>query len=240
MKEVSKIYRVVSTSSERYVISNILTTMETTTSSKFESVYQKYSGRPLAGDFVMLDENNKISIILKRKTEFCAESIDKRGRRIDLLASNVDQVFVVISVNRSFELSKLSRLVKICRLNKLNHAILVTKIDTVLYPNEYIDYLKSHFTDVNIIATSLETGEGLDKIAGLIKNRTTIFIGPQDGGKSSIIQYLVNGSKNFEKRIKTPCRIILFRLWCGNYRHWKYKNFRGCNREVYEWKKKIS
>lgn len=158
---------------------------------------------PAVGDYanVSIDkyENCIIKNVINRKNCISKKSVDrtnenyKKGKK-QILAANVDIVFVVTSLNNDFNIAKLERLVLVGMESKSKVAFLLTKADlcTENEINEYIILLKERFFDYPVFIISTINRTGIDKLKTIWKeNETAVFIGSSGVGKSTLINYLL-------------------------------------------------
>lgn len=151
---------------------------------------------PAVGDFVVIDElpENQAVIreILPRKTLIKRKSVGKN--EVQVIATNIDVAFVVESVNRDFNLNRLERYFAIIQDGEIKPAIILNKSDLISKEelNDKISQIKNRFPDIDIIVTSANRGDGLDKLKKFIeKEKTYCFLGSSGVGKSSLINNLL-------------------------------------------------
>lgn len=155
------------------------------------------SGRedfPAVGDFVgvvILDNNQAIiKIVLPRKTVIKK----RRGKNIQIIAANVDNAFIVESVDRDFSINRLERYCVLCLQEKIEPVVIINKID-LISPGELalkLQEIRHRLPEVDVISTSVSNSDGLDELKSSIKKGTTYcFLGSSGVGKSSIINKLI-------------------------------------------------
>jgi len=111
-----------------------------------------------------------------------------RGERLEqIIASNIDQIFIVVSVNEpEFNNKLLDRFIAIAESANVEPIIIVNKADLGV---EKIQNILSIYTDIgyNVIVTSVTQNLNIDKIKKNVENKTSIFWGASGVGKSSLI-----------------------------------------------------
>ena len=158
---------------------------------------------PSVGDYVDISidkyENCIIKNICNRKNCISKVSVDrtnenyKKGKK-QVLAANIDVVFVVTSLNNDFNIAKLERLVLVGTESKSKVAFLLTKADlcTESEIEVYEILLKERFPDYPVFVISTFDKTGIDKLKTIWKeNETAVFIGSSGVGKSTLINYLL-------------------------------------------------
>jgi ribosome biogenesis GTPase len=153
---------------------------------------------PAVGDWVAVttyDGNTHAIIqeILPRRTVLVRKTPGKRTES-QIIATNMDSVFILQALDREFNPRKLERYLVIVRESGAIPVILLSKED--LCPAEIIplivDEAKVVASNVPVIAYSIYKNEEIAYIASFIKPGLTFcLIGPSGVGKSSLINRLV-------------------------------------------------
>nr|MBC8383984.1 ribosome small subunit-dependent GTPase A [Candidatus Cloacimonadota bacterium] len=145
------------------------------------------------GDFVNVDisENPRIEEILPRKNHISRFSEDSFQKEI-IIASNIDQIIVTTSCKEpDINYSLIDRYICSAQIRNIKPVICINKIDLAENKKEIeknIDFYKNF--GYFVILTSAETGEGLEKLKHILKEKDSVFSGHSGVGKSSLINYL--------------------------------------------------
>ncbi len=150
---------------------------------------------PLAvGDHVKISINNdgtgNVEEILKRKNHLIRQATHgKRGNHI--LAANIDYAFVVQSINKpKLNEGFIDRFLVTCEAHHISPIIVVNKMD--LAKESDLKYLVD-FTEVyeklgyKILFTTIKDTDSINELAFLLKDNTSVFIGPSGVGKTSLL-----------------------------------------------------
>jgi ribosome biogenesis GTPase len=151
---------------------------------------------PAVGDWVALDpgaagERWVIQRVLPRRTAVVRRSPGDRRLPSQVLAANVDVVFVVTSMNADFNLRRLERYLAVAWESGGLPVILLSKADLANDAGSFIADVLSVAPGVDAITVSAVTGEGLTEVRRhLGAGRTVVFTGSSGVGKSSIVNAL--------------------------------------------------
>ncbi|HSX11063.1 MAG TPA: ribosome small subunit-dependent GTPase A [Chlamydiales bacterium] len=144
------------------------------------------------GDFVRFSEEGSISHIEERYS-FLART-DISGRKEQLIAVNIDQAIISISVvNPELKPALVDRYLIAAEKGNIHPIIVVNKIDLLEEaPAEeqerYREFIAS-YEKLGLKVLSISTTEriGLDALRAILKDKTSVFSGQSGVGKSSLI-----------------------------------------------------
>jgi ribosome biogenesis GTPase len=150
---------------------------------------------PAVGDWVALEsdtsEHGLIQRVLSRRSAVIRRSPGDRRLPSQVLAANVDVVFVVTSMNADFNPRRLERYLSVAWESGATPVVLLSKSDLVDDPDGFRIAAEAVAAAVEIIPVSVVTGDGLDAVrAHLGAGRTVVFTGSSGVGKSSIVNAL--------------------------------------------------
>lgn len=150
---------------------------------------------PKVGDWVAVkllpnEEKAVIQAILPRRTRL-SRKLAGRDTTEQILATNVDTVFLVAAADAGFNLPRLERMMVMAHDSGARPVVLLNKIDLC-------DDLDSRLAEAAtvagtspVLAVCALTGRGVKKLSGLIApGNTVVFIGTSGVGKSSLINRL--------------------------------------------------
>ena len=155
---------------------------------------------PAVGDWVALEplaesgaagDHRLIQRVLPRKTAVVRRSPGDRKMPSQVLAANVDTVFVVTSMNADFNVRRLERYMTVAWESGAWPVVLLSKADLATDREAFLAEAAAAAPGVEIIPVSAVSGEGLDDVrAHLGDGRTVVFTGSSGVGKSSIVNAL--------------------------------------------------
>ncbi len=152
---------------------------------------------PAVGDYVMLsyqegDSRAIIHQVLHRKSTFKRTAVGV-SHQSQIIATNIDVVFLCMSLNNNFNLSRLERYISLAWDSGAKPVILLTKSDLA---GDKLQELMLQVEGValytDIITTSIYDEELVDKFKPFLgEGITAAFIGSSGVGKSTIINRLL-------------------------------------------------
>jgi ribosome biogenesis GTPase len=159
------------------------------------------SDYPAIGDFVMLDENDGNSVIhhiLTRKSAFIRKAAGTSNND-QVVAANVDTVFICMSLNKDFNLRRLERYISIGWDSGAVPVVVLTKSDLCGNIDDIMNDLDEVALGLEIIITS-SLKDDYENIKKYIKyGQTVAFIGSSGVGKTTLINKLI-GEDIFETK----------------------------------------
>lgn len=166
-------------------------------SGKFRFAAKALSDYPAVGDFVMLDRNEDIGgnaiihHVLARKSAFIRKAAGTSNDE-QVVASNIDTVFICMSANNDYNLRRVERYLGIAWDSGAVPVIVLTKADLCEDLPQKLSELDRVACGVDVLVTSSLTTDGCDPVQSYLGSGKTIaFIGSSGVGKSTLINKLV-------------------------------------------------
>lgn len=155
---------------------------------------------PVAGDWVIMIEN-VISNVLPRKNALSRGAAGGHGKqkaqptREQVIAANLDTVFIVCGLDRDFNLRRIERCLTLIYNCGLNPAIILTKADLHIYPEKFISEVETVAFGVPVYLVSAKDSLGLAQLEEyLAPGQTITLIGSSGAGKSTLVNRLYGKS----------------------------------------------
>nr|WP_317940964.1 ribosome small subunit-dependent GTPase A [Sporosarcina thermotolerans] len=147
---------------------------------------------PAVGDWVLVErmpgeDRGIIHAILPRTSLFSRKSA---GSTISeqIIAVNVDIVFLVMSMNHDFNARRLERYLVAAYDSGATPVVVLTKKDLSEAPQYYIEQAEIIAPGADIYSVSNTTGEGIEPLTDLLKGgKTAALLGSSGVGKSSLV-----------------------------------------------------
>lgn len=188
-------------------------------SGKLRFKVKNVSDYPAVGDFVMIDRTEDISgnaiihTILTRKSAFIRKAAGTSNDN-QIVASNIDTVFICMSLNNDFNIRRIERYLGIAWDSGAKPVIVLTKSDLCKDLSEKLTEIDTVAMGVDVIVTSSMSEDGYLPIKSYLGSGKTIaFIGSSGVGKSTLINKVIgeniletNGIRNDDKGRHTTTR----------------------------------
>ncbi|GGD29617.1 ribosome small subunit-dependent GTPase A [Pontibacillus salipaludis] len=163
---------------------------------------------PSVGDWVVLTlqvEEGKAMIhkVLHRFSKFSRKE-PGQGSDEQIVATNINTVFLVISLNKDFNLRRIERYLITAWESGAKPVIVLSKSDICEEIYEKIIEVESVAIGVPIYTVSAHKGEGMDNLKKYcIDGETIALLGSSGSGKSTICNYLYGSYKQKVSAIRT-------------------------------------
>lgn len=176
-------------------------------SGKLRYEAEEREGFPAVGDWVVLAprlENNRAIIkgILPRKSKFSRKVAGKKVEE-QIVATNIDTVFIVSSLNNDFNVRRLERYLTQVWDCGANPVIILNKADLCQEITEKIAEVEAIAFGVPIHVISCLTRSGIEELSEYISDGITIaLMGSSGVGKSTLINMLLGEERQQTKDIR--------------------------------------
>lgn len=191
-------------------------------SGKYQYEANAPSDYPTVGDYVMADlTDGSIAVIhhlLPRYSVFLRKAAGS-ARQEQVVAANVDTLFLCMSLSNDFNLRRLERYLSVAWDSGSNPVIVLTKADLCEDVPVKLAQVERVVFGVDILVTTAVKTDGYEKVLPYVKpGKTVAFIGSSGVGKSTLINRLLGeealatgGLRNDDKgRHTTTHRELLF------------------------------
>lgn len=155
------------------------------------------SDYPAVGDFVMVDRKDEIHgnaiihHVLTRKSAFIRKAAGK-AHDVQVVAANIDTVFICMSLNNDFNLRRLERYISITWDSGAVPVVVLTKSDLCDEVSDRLGEIQKIAIGLDVVVTSSMTGDGYRAIMKYITpGQTVAFTGSSGVGKSTLINRIL-------------------------------------------------
>jgi ribosome biogenesis GTPase len=142
---------------------------------------------PTTGDWVALrmEPAPAVDVILPRWS-----SLEREGQ---LLAADIDVVFVVAGLDRPLNLNRIERELVLAWDSGARPVVLLTKADAVPDADVLEKTVAARAVGTHVVLTSASSGLGVDAVLGHLRpNRSAVLLGPSGAGKSTLVNRLLS------------------------------------------------
>lgn len=151
---------------------------------------------PVIGDWVLLNDR-VISDVLPRKNALSRGAAGAHGKqdcqpgREQVIAANLDSVFIVSGTDRDFNIRRIERYLTLVYNCGLNPVIILTKADLHQRPEQFVNEVEDIAFGVPVHLISANDSHGLNSLEPYLSEGQTItMIGSSGAGKSTLVNRL--------------------------------------------------
>jgi len=161
---------------------------------------------PAAGDWVIVDPPSAggtvIQLLLERRTNLSRKEAGERtGEQV--LAANVDTVFLVSALNEEFNPRKIERYLAAVWQSGARSVIVLNKADLGHDLDVFLRRTEAVAPGVPVLLTSTITGAGITAVRAQIDaGETAVFVGSSGVGKSSLVNALLDQAAQSVRAIR--------------------------------------
>jgi ribosome biogenesis GTPase len=166
------------------------------------------AGFPAAGDWVALAANvgegtATIHAVLPRRTAFVRRAADS-AQTMQVIAANIDVVFVVTSMNADLNPRRLERFLAAAWQSGAKPVVVLTKADLCEQPEDQAAEIATLAAGCPVLIVSARQGLGL---GGLMEHiapgETCVLIGSSGVGKSTLVNALLGEERMATQEVRT-------------------------------------
>jgi len=164
---------------------------------------------PAVGDWVALaraeqGRGARIEAVLPRTSRFVRRAVADGNRTEEqVLAANVDTIFLVAGLNEDFNPRRLERYLTAAWDSGARPVVLLNKADLCDDIEAAIDAISAAAVGVPIHSLSAATGAGLEALAPYLgRGQTVVFLGSSGVGKSTLINRLLGEARQAVREIR--------------------------------------
>jgi ribosome biogenesis GTPase len=159
--------------------------------------------KPTVGDWVVLDDEcSRVERVLDRKSLFRRVAAGDKTE-IQLIAANIDILFVVTSCNEEFKESRLERYLALAVEAGVTPVVVLTKTDLSDDPDSYAERARSVRSGVPVESINSLDRSTFDGVMAWVEPGSTIaLVGSSGVGKSTLLNTLAEATIAATKEIR--------------------------------------
>jgi ribosome biogenesis GTPase len=147
--------------------------------------------RPTVGDWVLVDGDSRSIVRILRRINLFKRPSAGDARRLQLIAANVDTLFIVTSCNQDFSVARIERYLVLAREVGVNPVVVLTKADLTDTPARFFEAACALQPGLEV---EMVNGRDADSVARLAarcgSGETVALVGSSGVGKSTMINTL--------------------------------------------------
>ena len=159
--------------------------------------------RPTIGDWVLLNrQRNSVERLLERRS-LLKRVASGKARDVQLLAANVDTMFLVSSCNEDFNPGRIERYLTLALEAGVEPVVVLTKSDQVTDPDAYAEAVRALKPDLEVEVVDAREAATLSGVrAWCGEGQTVALLGSSGVGKSTLVNTLSGAQVQLTQEIR--------------------------------------
>jgi ribosome biogenesis GTPase len=147
--------------------------------------------RPTVGDWIIVDRAELTAVRILERINLFKRQAPMDKRRLQLIAANVDTLFIVTSCNHDFNVARLERYLVMAREVGVTPVVVLTKMDLAVEPGKFLELARGLQPGLQVeLINGLDTGSVARLARYCGKGSTVALLGSSGVGKSTMINSL--------------------------------------------------
>lgn len=147
--------------------------------------------QPAAGDWLLIDRATRQPLRLLRRASLFKRRAAGHAFRLQLIAANVDTLFIVASCNQDFNVPRLERYLVLAREVGVRPVIVLTKADLTDRPQDFVEAARALQPDLPVHIVNARLPESVAALADYCgPGETVALLGSSGVGKSTLVNTL--------------------------------------------------
>jgi ribosome biogenesis GTPase len=151
--------------------------------------------RPTVGDWLLIDRSTRTLVRILDRTSLFKRPAPGDGRRVQLIAANVDTLFIVSSCNQDFNVARLERYLVLAREVGVRPILVLTKADQSIEPERLVEAARALQLGLQVEVVDGRDPASVVRLADYCRlGETVALVGSSGVGKSTLVNTLRGSS----------------------------------------------
>lgn len=147
--------------------------------------------RPTVGDWLLIDNERLEPMRILTRTSLFKRRAPGHDRRLQLIAANVDTLFIVASCNQDFNIPRLERYLVLAREVDVKPVVVLTKIDLTDNPETFRETARGLQPGLEVELVNARDPASVAQLASRCgRGETVALLGSSGVGKSTMVNSL--------------------------------------------------
>ena len=152
--------------------------------------------RPTVGDWLLIDRNTRNLVRILDRTSLFKRPAPGDERRVQLIAANVDTLFIVTSCDQDFNVARLERYLVLAREVGVRPVVVLTKADLSPTPEVLVDAASALQSGLRVELVDGRNPTSAARLAGYCGlGETVALVGSSGVGKSTLVNTLTGSDR---------------------------------------------
>ncbi|RZK03630.1 MAG: ribosome small subunit-dependent GTPase A [Novosphingobium sp.] len=152
--------------------------------------------RPATGDWLLLHRENLQPVRLLRRASLFKRIAAGGRQKLQVIAANVDTVFIVASCNQDFNIARIERYLVLAQEVQVPAVVVLTKMDLADEPERFAEEVRRFRPDLAVETVNARDAASVARLADWCgEGQTVALVGSSGVGKSTLVNTL-RGSDN--------------------------------------------
>jgi ribosome biogenesis GTPase len=148
--------------------------------------------RPTVGDWLLIDRDSRSLVRILDRTSLIKRPAPGDDRRIQLIAANIDTLFVVTSCDQDFNVARIERFLVLAREVGVPPVVVLTKADLTPAPERFVEDVRALEAGLRVELVNGRdpaSASSLSDYCGV--GKTVALVGSSGVGKSTLVNTLL-------------------------------------------------
>jgi ribosome biogenesis GTPase len=159
--------------------------------------------RPTVGDWLLIDSQTRNLVRILDRTSLFKRPAPSDDKRVQLIAANVDTLFVVTSCDQDFNVARIERYLVLAREVGVRPVIILTKADLSATPDRFLEAAIALQAGVQVELVNARDPESVACLAARCEvGETVALVGSSGVGKSTLVNTLKGSDSILTKAVR--------------------------------------